>query len=388
MTLVLDGNQRSALAVTRSLGRRGVPVYVADESRNSLAGASRFCAGRVVYPSPRFEPEAFIATLRRTAEELGICVLFPMTDLSLEVVLRHRDALGPLSIPCPPLESFLTLSDKWSLSALAQCLSIPTPRTRLVTKENELLQTVRSFATPTVLKAVHSWTVGNGSSGSSRIHYVNSPAQLENELSSGAFKPPFPVLVQERIMGQGQGVFALYDRGQAVLFFAHRRVREKPPSGGVSVVSESIPVSPRLERFTRALLDAVGWHGVAMAEFTVAPDGAPFLIEVNGRFWGSLQLAVEAGVDFPWLLYQIAIGKELDEPRPYRYGIRCRWLLGDLDHLYLRLASQTSLHQKWEAIRDFIRPSGPWTRHEVNRLDDLGPFIFELQHYFLSIFRS
>jgi len=61
----------------------------------------------------------------------------------------------------------------------------------------------------------------------------------------------------------------------------------------------------------QALLDYVGWHGVAMVEFNVSSRGIPYLIELNGRFWGSLRLAIDAGVDFPWLLYQLTIGKDL-----------------------------------------------------------------------------
>ena len=84
-----------------------------------------------------------------------------------------------------------------------------------------------------------------------------------------------------------------------VAFFAHKRLRERPPWGGVSVLSESAEPDPRLKALARQLLDDACWHGVAMVEFKVAPDGTPYLMEINTRFWGSLQLAIDAGVDFP-----------------------------------------------------------------------------------------
>ena len=68
-----------------------------------------------------------------------------------------------------------------------------------------------------------------------------------------------------------------------------------------------------------------------MVEFIVADDGTPFLVEVNTRFWGSLQLSIDAGVDFPYLLYQIFTSDRADSIHHYREGLRLRWLLGDLD---------------------------------------------------------
>jgi carbamoylphosphate synthase large subunit len=55
-----------------------------------------------------------------------------------------------------------------------------------------------------------------------------------------------------------------------------------------------------------ALLKALKWHGVAMVEFRLRPDGTPVFLEVNGRFWTSLALAVHAGADFPVLLAKLA----------------------------------------------------------------------------------
>ena len=60
-------------------------------------------------------------------------------------------------------------------------------------------------------------------------------------------------------------------------------------------------------------------------------------MEVNGRFWGSLELAVDAGVDFPFLAFQLARGIRPDAPPEYQPGVKNRWILGDLDHLLLRL---------------------------------------------------
>ena len=176
-------------------------------------------------------------------------------------------------------------------------------------------------------------------------------------------------------------MFALYDAGRPVAFFAHRRLRERPPSGGVSVLSESVGLDPYLRELSRRILDHVGWHGVAMVEFKVCADGRPHLMEVNPRFWGSLQLAVDAGVDFPWLAYQLATGARTDSVGGYRIGVRNRWLLGDLDHVYLSWKQSAGWRAKWRAIAGFLKGFGPGTKHEVDRWDDFRPFVVELKRY-------
>ena len=191
-----------------------------------------------------------------------------------------------------------------------------------------------------------------------------------------------PWVIQEFIPGHGQGVFSLYDKGSPMAFFAHQRLREKPPSGGVSVLSESVPVEAELGGYARLLLDSTGWHGVAMVEFRVTPDGRPFLMEINTRFWGSLQLAIDAGVDFPWLLYRVASGDKIEPVEEYKNGTRLRWLLGDLDHLYLVLRDPAySSLEKLKTFTAFLTPSPLITRHEVNRWHDMGPSWWELKQY-------
>jgi predicted ATP-grasp superfamily ATP-dependent carboligase len=198
-----------------------------------------------------------------------------------------------------------------------------------------------------------------------------------------------PFVVQECVQGTGQGVFALYDNGEPLAFFTHRRLREKPPRGGVSVLSESVPLDPVLVSHARALLDKVRWHGVAMVEFKVSDNRTPYLMEVNTRFWGSLQLAIDAGVDFPWMLYRMACGEPVEPVRKYRAGLRLRWLLGDLDWLYLVLRDRDySLPEKVRAVGDFCWPHPLRTRHEVNRWKDLRPAWCELKQYVADLFRS
>jgi predicted ATP-grasp superfamily ATP-dependent carboligase len=119
----------------------------------------------------------------------------------------------------------------------------------------------------------------------------------------------------------------------------------------------------------------------------VADDGTPYLMEINTRFWGSLQLAIDAGVDFPYLLYQLACAQKPDPVSSYKNGKRLRWLLGDLDSLYLTVRDRNvGTGDKLMAMLRFLKPAPFHTRHEVNRWGDLGPFWCELKQYVRDIF--
>jgi predicted ATP-grasp superfamily ATP-dependent carboligase len=159
------------------------------------------------------------------------------------------------------------------------------------------------------------------------------------------------------------------------------------------VLCESRPLDPALEAQARRLLGALGWRGVAMLEYKQdLRTGRTVLMEVNGRFWGSLQLAIDAGVDFPYLNHQLALGQPLDLPPAYRTGVRSRWWLGDVDHLLARLQGDASnlpedAPSRWQAVLAFLTP-GRSGRTEVMRRDDLRPGFRELRCYALDLGRS
>ena len=200
----------------------------------------------------------------------------------------------------------------------------------------------------------------------------------------------FPVLLQQRVEGQGFGVFLLVWDGELLAAFAHRRIREKPPSGGVSVLRESIPLPLELREKCRRLLETFDWNGVAMVEFKGRSlDDDPVLMEVNARFWGSLQLAIDSGVDFPKLLAQAALGERVEPVLTYRTGVRLRWFWGDVDHLWAQLRySKVALDLppdspgRLAALWHFLRGFGPGVQDEVFRWNDLRPAFEEARQWF------
>ena len=273
----------------------------------------------------------------------------------------------------------LSIGDKASLAKRAQHSGLPLPQTRFIDAGEAI--DAKALDYPVVLKPNVSnlWLEDHWSE--TRVHIARSAAELDGLREQHPYLRNHPWLLQEFIEGSGAGIFALYDRGQAVCFFAHRRLREKPPEGGVSVLCESRQPDPELMAIARQLLDDAGWHGVAMVEFRIGLDGKPYLMEVNTRFWGSLQLAIDSNVDFPWLLYCLSAELPVEKPAVHD-GMRLRWLLGDLDNLYLQWRSkEKSIIDKLRALLQFFLPQRN-VRHEVNRLGDLSPFWLELRRYF------
>jgi predicted ATP-grasp superfamily ATP-dependent carboligase len=383
--LILDGNQRSALAATRALGRRSVSVVVGGDSRHTLAGASKYCTASFRYPSPYERADEFVATVLDEAARRGVEIIFPMTDISTTHLLRARGQLSGVRLASGELESYEALSDKWHLYELTGELGLPSPDTCLVRGLREAASASAKFGFPVVLKPRRSVMQCNGTWVSAPVSYARSLDELETIIGQSPFFSTSEFLLQQYVEGEGRGVFALYQNGAPVTFFSHRRLRERPPSGGVSVLCESTEVDPYQRTYAQAILDRVKWHGVAMVEFKIAREGTPYLMEVNARFWGSLQLAIDAGVDFPYMLYRLTRGETVVVPQAYLVGIRSRWLLGDLDRLYLmyrpRSAGHTTLGEKWRALLRFLKLYEKGTRYDVNRWDDIRPFLTELRKY-------
>ncbi len=373
--LITDGNERAALAAARSLVRAGHTVGVTAATRVSLAGVSRGVRSHRLTTDPLTDPAGYAAELGRVTRQQDTGVLLPMTDASLEAVLEHRSAL-PVGVvlPFPDLATYRAASDKARVLTLARDCGFGVPETRMVATPGECDVTVPDDFFPAVVKPHRSVVTAAGVRRKLAVTQVSDAVECRRALAALP-AAAFPVLLQRHISGVGEGFFALRWGGRTIAMFAHRRLREKPPSGGVSVYRESIPLDDGLAGPGLRLLDALDWRGVAMIECKREHHtGRQVVMEVNGRFWGSLQLAIDAGVDFPSLLVRCAAGETLPESCDYRVGVRSRWFWGDVDHLYLRLKAGGA---RVRALLAFLRVSPRRDRSEVWRWRDPAPFVVE-----------
>jgi predicted ATP-grasp superfamily ATP-dependent carboligase len=387
--LILDGTERAGLAVARALVAAGYEVHVAAPRRLSLAGVSRGVHACSLETDPLDDPARYAAEVGRLVRTREIQVLLPLTDASVEAVLEYRASFPPdLAVPLPDLATYRRASDKLEMLELARASGFAVPETVVARSaaEGDVLAATMSF--PAAVKP-HRSVVSAGGGRARHKTGVTMVADTAAMRAALAALPPaaFPVLLQRRIHGPGEGLFLLRWDGQTRARFAHRRLREKPPAGGVSVYRESIAPPPDLVRAGERLLEALDWRGVAMIECKRdETTGRHVLMEINGRFWGSLQLAIDAGVDFPALLVACALGHTPPpaDGRPYQIGIRSRWLWGDVDHLYLRLRRSSSALQlsggagsRVRALLEFLAFRPGRDRSEVWRWRDPAPFLLE-----------
>jgi len=378
--LITDGNERVALAVARSLTRAGHAVVVTAPTRLSLAGVSRGICSRPVRADPLGEPAPYAAELGRVAGDEAVDIVLPMTDASVDAVLDYRANLPlDITIPVPERDTYGLAVDKARLLPLAKASGFGIPETRIIPsrEESEAALTDAAFF-PAIVKSHRSVINDCGTRRKTQVTQVADAAACRRVLAALP-RAAFPVLLQRPVAGVGEGFFALRWNGRMVAMFAHRRLREKPPAGGVSVYRESIGLDDSLMGPGIRLLDALGWQGVAMVECRRdQATGRPVVMEVNGRFWGSLQLAIDCGVDFPDLLVRCAAGEVVPASRHYRLGVRSRWFWGDVDHLYLRLRdAQLRRASRLRAVVDFLRVRPGRDRSEVARWRDPAPFFIE-----------
>ncbi|MGE5290302.1 MAG: ATP-grasp domain-containing protein [Micromonosporaceae bacterium] len=379
--LVLDGQTNQALACVRSLGRAGYDVLVAATRRRPLASWSRFSRGR--FPLEGETPEAF-AALRRWASARGVTLVLPLTERSCVLCNLERSAWedAGITVGSAPADLLALAFDKARTFELAQAAGVAIPPTRLPTSAAEARTAAEEVGYPCVVKSRFS----NAWDGARFLpdpgtSYVRQPEELDAAVASHRQGGHWP-LIQGFVPGQGKGVFALFDSGRPVAWFAHERLRDVRPSGSGSSLRRSAALEPRLLQPAERLLTAMAWHGPAMVEFRDDGVHAPALMEVNGRFWGSLQLAVSAGADFPRWWAAILRGQPVERRTSYATGVTVRWVWGDVKRfLYILAGAPAGYPGRYptvlQGLRELLGRQPPGTRSEAWQPDDRWPVLGE-----------
>jgi len=220
------------------------------------------------------------------------------------------------------------------------------------------------------------------SSGSFGIVYVRNREDLIPSYHRVHERYPFP-LIQEWIPDGGGtfGLSALFDEASNIkAAFVHKKLRMYPVQGGPSTLREGVE-HPQIMELGLSLLKSLNWVGVGMVEFKVdSRDGIPKLMELNPRFWGSLQLAIVSGVDFPYLILRMARRERFEPMLHYEVGKRCRWLLlGDILH-FLSNPNRFHLHPP------FFDFSDPNTSYDIFSRDDPLPLLGSVATFFTFLY--
>lgn len=326
---ILDGMWNKSLAAVRSFGRRGHYVTAGEKTRFATALFSRYCNRRVVYPSPTEKKKNFLNWLELELDRYGYDVLLPMELATQTIITSNRERLSKnCRIPFADTDLTLKIHNKAFLMQYAGTKGIDTPKTYIIDNPSLIYKLAKEIDFPVVIKP-------RMSSGSRGITYVNKKEDFIVSYQKVHKSYPLPI-VQEHIPwgGDAVGVCLLLNfKSEVRASFVYKRLREYPVTGGPSTLRVSIKRDD-VQTVASSLMKSLKWVGIAHVEFRVDPrDGKAKLLEVNPRFWGSLQLAIESGMDFPYLLFRLAVDGDIEPVSDYKKGVMCRWLIpGDIMH--------------------------------------------------------
>lgn len=333
--LVTDAGTRAALGAMRSLGRAGHTVVASCcEGLEPPSISSRYCSELLHYPNPHRDQSLF----REWLSERGCMfdAILPISETSIVGVAAIRKNLPKNVVTVLPSDRALefTLS-KFHATRLALDLGIPCPTTAFLSNGNLSCDAsgLEGLRFPIIIKIDNYFTEGGGYARGK--HFVAEDAVQADEILNNLRDVRTRLIAQELLPGSGAGAYLLRFHGKTYLSFTHRRLHEVPYSGGASSFRESAR-DEELVQLGERLLEAIDYAGVAMIEFRRdTRDQRPYFLEINGRLWGSLALALHCGLDFPAALVHChAFGSPPPQPQSYRFGLRCRNVFpGEVHHL-------------------------------------------------------
>ena len=335
VTLILGFDPRTTLAVARSLHRKKIPVIVGTIS--AWETPLRSCAIRAYVRLPGLDRPAgeFLSALLGVAERFGIDTIMPVNDRALMLIARHYDSLSArLQLACPQPGQIASVLNKETTAVLAAGLGIPVPVSIRCENWADLEVQKTSLKFPLFAKSRDKAEEGGSSQNPHpQLHrFDDYPAMqarlaVPNGFSGG-------LLLQEYCPGDDVGLAVLMHGGEALMLFQHRALRTYPIAGGVGVLARTEKVDTRMADCAVRLLRSLAWEGVAQLDFRHDPaTGCFVLLEVNGRFWGSLAVSGFAGLDFPHAVWQLVHDMTPARQLDYKTGLLVRWQEGDVRRL-------------------------------------------------------
>ena len=386
--LVLGADSPIGLTAVRELGARGVPVIAHGRSNRALGRFSRYTAEFVLETRPLAQWLPGFAAARGLSGVMAVSegLLIELSALQGTLPGAAHSQLGDCRVLSPDAAALNRVLDKPQTFAAAERLGIAVPQSwQPVTAQDHAARAAR-LSYPVAIK----WADPNAVQGAlavagialEKVEYAADAGQLLAILRRYDALAAWP-LVQQYCPGYGLGQMLHMAHGAATLRFQHRRLREFPPSGGVSSLCASVPLGQHAPQMARseALLLALGWHGPAMVEYRFDPEtGTYWLMEINGRLWGSVPLAWHCGAHFAWESYRTSVlGERGPGAAPNRQR-RARYVIPDAKRTVLVLRDGTlPISQRLAAAVQFwLDFLDPRVRYYVWSLRDPAPLFGDL----------
>ncbi len=328
--LILEARLRQSLVAVRSLGSRGLRVAALETYNKAMPTFwSRWCAQAFVCPTDG-RGETYLSALEEVLERTNPRVLITSSDANVELLRQHRPQLEKrVSLAIAHDDALNIALNKERTLSVAQQLGLPIPRAVTIRREDEVMAALHEVGLPAVIKPGESWVWGQQKGVGLNSKLVTTVQEAQHAVSD-MLQHGVAVLCQQFLSGRREAMHMFYAGGQLHARFAQWAKRTAPQLGGTSVVRQSIAIPQDLGEQAERLIRAIDLEGYCEVEFRRDHAGIPYLMEINPRLSASVELAVRAGVDFPYLLYQWALGERLTPVRGYRTGLWMRYLRGDL----------------------------------------------------------
>jgi len=304
------GGAHGGLAITRSLGRHGIPVgYVTDN--HLITKFSRYVEFSETWAGPTHADaaETLIEIGRR--HDLAGWILLPGGDPEAQLIAHARSQLASFfRITTPDWETARWALDKRQTYERAAALGIAHPPSFYPPNREQVAQLDCRF--PLVLKPATRWD--NNAFTLAKAWRVDDKSALlfryDQAVAAGG---EGNVLLQELIPGGGAAQFsyaALWDRGQPVASLVARRARQYPIEFGYSSTFVETIENADVEHAAVRFLRSLDYSGLVEIEFKFDSRTQRYnILDVNIRGWTWIALGRRAGVDFPYLLWRCAMGE-------------------------------------------------------------------------------
>lgn len=326
--LVLDAILRQSLVTVRSLGSRGLSVAAAETFNGVPTFWSRWCQQAFVCPTDG-RADIYLAALEQVLEQTPARVLITSSNATVELLRQHREKLEKrvhLALSQEPALG-IALHKELTLE-VAKELGLCIPRAVTIKNESEVGLALREIGLPAVVKPVESWIWVKQSAVGFASKLVMTTQEAYQAVADMT-QYGRPVLFQQFLSGRREAMHLFYAHDQFYASFAQWARRTAPPLGGTSVLRQSIAIPEDIGKQSKQLIRAIGLEGYSEVEFRRDSAGVPYLMEINPRLSASVELAVRAGIDFPYLMYQWASGDQIPKMQGYRTGEWMRYLRGD-----------------------------------------------------------
>jgi len=346
-----------SLAVGRSLGKKNIDFMVFSKKEKTLAQYSRYCRNSPV----SLNDSDFFSKLSPDY------MVYPMDETLMLQLSKNKKNLQ-CSLAFSEYPTLETVVNKSRLMHHAIENNIPCPETFFIDRSEDIGNFSPMLEFPAVLKP----NIGSGGRG---ITFINSLKEFHT-IGNRFFEKYGPFIIQEKIPFIHKYTVGVLCNADSMVRRACviKERRNYPVETGPACYAETVSY-PELVNLSVTLMESLNYFGIADLDFLVdARTGKPTLMEINPRFWGSLQVAINAGVDFPSLLFELMKNGDIEKSLDYKTGIRCRYLVfDDIKRLLSILRGQYARSYKIKSISDFLT-FHPEDGYYVFCWDDLKPF--------------